>query len=160
MGQKVHPYGFRVGFNKPWLSRWYAEKEYANLLHEDLRIRKFIAKRLAHAGISRVDIERTAQRVRVTIFTARPGIIIGRKGVEVERLKKALSEMTDRQVHINIQEVKQPELDPPSWSPKRHRPVSSKRRVNHPPCDEKSAVTSAVMRLGAEGIKIAWWPDD
>ncbi len=111
MGQKVHPYGFRVGVNKPWLSRWYAEKEYANLLHEDLRIRKYIREKLAHAGISRIDIERTAQRVRVTINTARPGIIIGRKGVEVERLKKALSKLTDRQVHINIQEIKQPDLD-------------------------------------------------
>ncbi len=111
MGQKVHPYGFRVGVNKPWLSRWYAEKDYANLLHEDLRIRKYVGSRLAHAGIARIDIERTAQRVRVTINTARPGIIIGRKGVEVERLKKALSEMTDRQVHININEIKQPDLD-------------------------------------------------
>lgn len=111
MGQKVHPYGFRVGVNKPWLSRWYAEKDYANLLHEDLAIRKFITGKLTHAGIARVDIERTAQSVRVSINTARPGIIIGRKGIEVERLKKSLSELTERQVHINIQEVKQPDLD-------------------------------------------------
>lgn len=150
MGQKVHPYGFRVGFNKPWLSRWYAEKEYANLLHEDLGIRKFIAKRLAHAGISRIDIERTAQRVRVTIFTARPGIIIGRKGVEVERLKKVLSEMTDRQVHINIQEVKQPDLD--SQLVAETVALQLVRRVTFRRAMKKAQ--SAAVSAGAEGFKI------
>lgn len=111
MGQKVHPYGFRVGVYSPWKSRWFAEKDYASLLHEDLRIRKAVKERLNHAGISSVEIERFTQRMRITINAARPGIIIGRKGVEVERLKKLLSNMTERQIHINIKEIKHPELD-------------------------------------------------
>ena len=119
-------------------------------LHEDLGIRKFIAKRLAHAGISRIDIERTAQRVRVTIFTARPGIIIGRKGVEVERLKKVLSEMTDRQVHINIQEVKQPDLD--SQLVAETVALQLVRRVTFRRAMKKAQ--SAAVSAGAEGFKI------
>ena len=111
MGQKVHPYGFRVGIYKPWKSRWFAEKDYASLLHEDLEIRKAIKTRLYHAGISSIEIERFTQRMRVTINAARPGIIIGRKGVEVERLKKVLGNLTERQIHINIKEIKNPELD-------------------------------------------------
>ncbi|MBD3266531.1 30S ribosomal protein S3 [bacterium] len=111
MGQKVHPYGFRVGIFKNWKSRWYAEKDYAPLLHEDLRIRELIKNRLSHAGISDVEIERFTQRMRINIMAARPGIIIGRKGVEVERLKKLLSGMTDRQIHINIREIKNPDAD-------------------------------------------------
>jgi len=90
LGQKVHPVGFRVGVNKTWKSRWYADKKYGQFLHEDLRIRKFIKERLFHAGISRVEIERTAERMRVFIHTARPGIIIGKKGAEVEKLKSEL----------------------------------------------------------------------
>jgi small subunit ribosomal protein S3 len=111
VGQKVHPYGFRVGIFKNWKSRWYAEKDYAPLLHEDLKIREAIKKRLSHAGISEVEIERFTQRMRINIMAARPGIIIGRKGVEVERLKKMLSNMTDRQIHINIREIKAPDAD-------------------------------------------------
>lgn len=111
MGQKVHPYGFRVGIFKNWKSRWFAEKDYASLLHEDLKIREAIKKRLYHAGISAVEIERFTQRMRINILAARPGIIIGRKGVEVERLKKLLSKITDRQIHINIREVKTPDAD-------------------------------------------------
>lgn len=111
MGQKVHPYGFRVGIYKNWKSRWYAENDYANLLHEDLSIRKAIKERLFHAGISDVEIERFTQRMRINILAARPGIIIGRKGIEVERLKKMLANFTERQIHINIREIKNPDLD-------------------------------------------------
>lgn len=112
MGQKVHPYGLRIGINRGWQSIWFADrKRYAQFLHEDIKMRRMIKERLQHAGISRVEIERTPLKVRVNIYTARPGIIIGRKGVEVERLKRILSTKTDKQVFINIKEVKNPEMD-------------------------------------------------
>ena len=111
MGQKTHPYGFRLSYNKTWHSRWYAGNDYANYLHQDLRLRSWLKKRLSHAGVSEIDIERAADRLRVTIYTSRPGIIIGRKGTEVDRLRDDLRKMTGREVHINIQEIQRPELD-------------------------------------------------
>lgn len=111
MGQKIHPYSFRLGVIKDWQSRWYFPRDYAATLHEDLKIRKSIKARFAHAGVSRTEIERAAKRVKVTIFTARPGIIIGKKGAEIEVLRKELEKMTGKQIVINIEEIKRPELD-------------------------------------------------
>ncbi len=150
MGQKVHPYGFRVGIYKNWKSRWYAEKDYADFLHDDLNIRHAIKKRLYHAGISEVEIERFTQRMRINIMAARPGIIIGRKGVEVERLKKLLSNITERQIHINIREIKSPEQDAQlqaeSIALQLERRVSFRRAL-------KRAMQST-MQSGALGIKV------
>ncbi|MFB3788791.1 MAG: 30S ribosomal protein S3 [bacterium] len=150
MGQKVHPYGFRVGIFRNWKSRWYAEKDYAGLLHEDLKIREAIKQRLFHAGISEVEIERFTQRMRINIYAARPGIIIGRKGVEVERLKKLLNSMTDRQIHINIREIKHPELDAQlqaeSIALQLERRVSFRRAMKR--------AQQATMQIGALGIKV------
>ena len=111
MGQKTHPYGFRLVYNKSWKSRWYAEHDYAKLLQEDLALRSMLKKRLSHAGVSDVDIERAADKLRVTIYTSRPGIIIGRKGAEVDKLRDDLMKKMGREVHINIQEIQRPELD-------------------------------------------------
>lgn len=150
MGQKVHPYGFRVGIYKNWKSRWYAEKDYADFLHDDLNIRHAIKKRLYHAGISEVEIERFTQRMRINIMAARPGIIIGRKGVEVERLKKLLGNITERQIHINIREIKSPEQDAQlqaeSIALQLERRVSFRRAL-------KRAMQST-MQSGALGIKV------
>jgi len=111
MGQKTHPYGFRLGYNKPWKSRWYADRDYADLLHEDVKLRKELKEKLRSAGISSIDIERAANKLIVRIYTARPGIIIGRKGAEIDKLKQDVSKRTKREVHIDIQEVHRPELD-------------------------------------------------
>ncbi len=111
MGQKVHPYGFRLGFNKTWHSRWFAGRAYADTLHRDLKLRDSLKKRLSHAGVSEIDIERTANKLRINIYTSRPGIIIGRKGAEVDKLRDELQKMVDGEVYINIQEVQRPELD-------------------------------------------------
>lgn len=111
MGQKVHPYGFRLVYNKTWHSRWYAERDYAKFLKEDVALRSGLKERLAHAGVSEIDIERAADKLRVTIFTSRPGIIIGRKGAEVDKLRDDLQKQVGREVHINIQEISRPELD-------------------------------------------------
>ena len=111
MGQKTHPIGFRLGSTRTWSSRWFATKNYAALLHEDVKIRRFIKDQLYHAGIAKIDIERSANRARITIFTARPGIIIGRKGAEIDKLKVELQKRTSRDVFIDIQEVHKPELD-------------------------------------------------
>lgn len=111
MGQKVHPYGFRLGFNKTWHSRWFAGRTYADTLHRDLKLRASLKERLSHAGVSEIDIERTANKLRINIYTSRPGIIIGRKGAEVDKLRDELQKMVDGEVYINIQEVQRPELD-------------------------------------------------
>src|SRR6185503_3710443 len=103
MGQKTHPIGFRLGSTRTWSSRWFAVKGYAALLHEDVKIRRYIKDTLYHAGISRIDLERSANRVRITIHTARPGIIIGRKGSEVEKLKNELQQRTQKEIYLNIE---------------------------------------------------------
>ena len=108
MGQKVHPYGFRIGFNKTWTSRWFADKEYANLLHEDLKLKRDLKKRFQHAGVAKVEIERAANKLKIDIHTSRPGIIIGRKGQEVDRLKMELENLTGRHIDLKIVEVNQP----------------------------------------------------
>src|ERR1035438_4126186 len=111
MGQKVHPYGFRLGFNKPWRSRWFAKQDYAKLLQEDVELRETLRERLKSAGVSSIEVDRPGNKLRVTIRTSRPGIIIGRKGAEIEKLKLDLAKRTKREVFIDIQEVHKPELD-------------------------------------------------
>ena len=111
MGQKVHPHGFRLGFNKTWRSRWFADKDYSKLLHEDLKLRDTLKRRFAHAGVSKIEIERAANKLKIDIHTSRPGIIIGRKGTEVDKLKQEIQKKTNREVFINIQEIQKPELD-------------------------------------------------
>src|SRR6266487_4111588 len=111
MGQKVHPVGFRLGINKTWQSNWYAKRNYADLLHEDLMIRRHIKARLYHAGISKVEIERAANRAKINIYTARPGIIIGKRGAEVDKLKNELQDLTHREVAIKSKEIRKAEID-------------------------------------------------
>jgi small subunit ribosomal protein S3 len=150
VGQKTHPYGFRLSYNKTWHSRWYASGDYANTLHQDLKLRRRLKERLSHAGVSEVDIERAADRLRVTIYTSRPGIIIGRKGAEVDKLRDDLRRFTGREVHINIQEIQRPELDAQlvaqSIGGQLERRVSFRRAM-------KKAMESA-FRFGAKGVKI------
>ena len=111
MGQKVHPYGFRLGINRTWRSRWFARKDYGALLHEDLKLKAMLKKKFAHAGISRIEVERAANKLTVIIFTSRPGIIVGKKGTEIEKLKKDLQTLTGREINLRIQEINKPELD-------------------------------------------------
>jgi small subunit ribosomal protein S3 len=150
VGQKTHPYGFRLGYNKTWHSRWFADKGYADTLIEDVTLRSRLKKRLAHAGVSEIDIERAAERMRITIHTSRPGIIIGRKGAEVDKLRDDLVKQLGREVHINIQEVQRPELDAQlvaeSIAGQLERRVSFRRAM-------KKAMESA-FRFGAKGVKI------
>ncbi|HHV61734.1 MAG TPA: 30S ribosomal protein S3 [Firmicutes bacterium] len=150
MGQKVHPMGLRLGVIKDWASRWYSKKNYSDLLHEDLEIRKFIKERLYAAGISRVEIERAANRLRVTIHTARPGMVIGKGGQEVENLRRQLENMTGKQVSVNIVEVKIPELDAQlvaeNIAQQIEKRVSFRRAM-------KQAMARA-MKLGAQGVKM------
>ncbi len=150
MGQKVNPKGFRVGVIRDWDSRWYARKEYSDYLLEDYQIRKYLKKRLYDSGISRIEIERAAGRVKVNIFTAKPGIVIGRGGAEVDSLKKALEKMTGKKVNIYINEVKKPELDAQlvaeSVASSLERRIAFRRAM-------KQAV-GRTMRMGAGGIKL------
>jgi len=150
MGQKVHPIGFRLGVIKTWDSRWFSQKNYATLLHEDLKIRKIVKERLMHAGVSKIEIERAGQKAKINIHTARPGIIIGKKGAEVDKLKKDLEIMTGKQMYINIQEIRRPELDAQLVA--ENIALQLERRIAFRRAMKKS-VTSA-LRLGAQGIKI------
>jgi small subunit ribosomal protein S3 len=150
VGQKTHPYGFRLVYNKTWHSRWYGEAHYADTLHEDLKLRRRLKARLGHAGVSEIDIERAADKLRVTIYTSRPGIIIGRRGAEVDKLRDDLQKEMGREVHINIQEIQRPELDAQlvaeSIAGQLQRRVSFRRAM-------KKAMESA-FRFGAKGVKI------
>jgi small subunit ribosomal protein S3 len=150
VGQKVHPFGFRLGYNRTWQSRWYAEKTYARLLHEDLDVRADLRKRLSHAGVARVDIERAANKLKITIHTSRPGIIIGRKGAEVDKLRDDLQKRTGREIFINIMEIHKPELEAQlvseSVALQIERRVAFRRAM-------KKAIESAV-RFGAKGVKL------
>ena len=105
MGQKTHPYGFRLGVSKPWHSRWFAKRDYSRLLHEDLKLKQALKKQLQHAGVASIEVERMANKLRITIYTSRPGIIIGRKGAEIDKLKVDIQKRTNREVYINIQEI-------------------------------------------------------
>jgi small subunit ribosomal protein S3 len=150
MGQKVHPFGFRLGFNKTWLSRWYADKDYAKLLHEDIKLRAELKKQFQHAGVSKIEIERAANKLKIDLHTSRPGIIIGRKGAEVDKLRQDLQKKTGREVFINILEIQKPELDAQliaeSVAMQLEKRIAFRRAM-------RKAVESA-LRFGAKGIKI------
>ena len=150
MGQKVNPIGLRLGIVKTWESRWFADKNYADYILEDYKIRRFIKKKLYHAGVSRIEIERSAKRIRLRIYTSRPGIVIGKKGSEISLLKKEIEKIVDHEVLIDIQEVRKPELDAQlvaeNVALQIERRVAFRRAM-------KRAVSSA-MRFGAQGIKI------
>ena len=150
MGQKVNPIGLRLGVNRTWDSRWYADDHYGDLLHEDLELREFLFKRLSQAGVSRIVIERPAKKARVTIHTARPGVVIGKKGADIEKLRTELTRMTGSEVHLNIVEIRKPEIDAKlvaeNISQQLERRVAFRRAM-------KRSVQSAI-RLGALGIRI------
>src|SRR5438874_1631755 len=150
MGQKVHPYGFRVGFNKPWRSRWFSKQGYAQLLQEDLELKEGLRTQLKSASVSSIEVDRPGNKLRVTIRTSRPGIIIGRKGAEIEKLKQSLAKKTKREVFIDIQEVHRPELDAQlvseSIALQLEKRVAFRRAM-------RKAVDSA-LRFGCKGIKV------
>jgi small subunit ribosomal protein S3 len=150
VGQKVHPKGFRLNIIEDWESRWFAGREYADLLHEDMKIRRFLKARLYHAGVSKIEIERAANKAKINIHTARPGIVIGKKGAEIEKLKQELAKLTSRECYINIQEVRRPDLEAQlvaeNVALQLERRVAFRRAM-------KEAVARA-MRMGAQGIRI------
>ena len=150
MGQKVHPKGFRLNITENWDSRWFARREYSDLLHEDVKIRNFLKKRLYHAGVSKIDIERAANKAKINIHTARPGIVIGTKGAEIEKLKQELSRLTHKETFINIHEVRRPDVDAQlvaeNVALQLERRVAFRRAM-------KEALARA-MRMGAQGVRI------
>jgi small subunit ribosomal protein S3 len=150
MGQKVHPRGFRLGVIEHSDSKWFARRDYRDLLHEDLKLRKFLKERLYHAGISKVEIERAANKAKINIYTARPGIVIGKKGAEIEKLKSELGKLTAKETFINIHEVRRPDLDAQlvaeNVALQLERRVAFRRAM-------KEAVSRG-MRMGAQGIKV------
>jgi small subunit ribosomal protein S3 len=150
MGQKVHPKGFRLGIIEQWDSKWFARREYAELLHEDLRLRKFLKQRLYHAGISKIEIERAANKAKINIYTARPGIVIGKKGAEIDKLKAEIAKLTKKESFINIHEVRRPDVDAQlvaeNIALQLERRVAFRRAM-------KEAVGRA-MRMGAQGVRV------
>ncbi|MGN7471758.1 30S ribosomal protein S3 [Brevibacillus sp. SAFN-007a] len=149
MGQKVSPVGLRIGVIRDWESKWYADKDFATLLHEDLKIRKFVKGRLKDAAVSTIEIERAANRVNVTIHTAKPGMVIGKGGAEVEVLRKSLTDLTGKRVHININEVKRPDLDATLVAENIARQLENRISFRRA---QKQAITRT-LRAGAKGIK-------
>jgi len=150
LGQKTHPIGFRLGYIKTWESRWYADKDYAKLLHEDLKIRGYIKKKLYHAGISKIEIERSTNKCRVNIYAARPAMIIGRRGQEVDVLKKELQQFTDADIFVNILEVRPAETDAQLVS--ENIALQIERRVSYRRAMKKAI--NLAMKFGAQGIKV------
>jgi small subunit ribosomal protein S3 len=150
VGQKTNPIGLRLGITRTWISNWYAKEKLPEYLYEDLVVRNYLKKRLEHGGISAIVIERTAKRVTVSIHTSRPGIVIGKKGEEVERLKGELQHLTKKDIQINIREVKKPEMDAQLVADNIARQVE--KRVSYKKATKKSISTA--MRMGAEGIKV------
>ena len=150
MGQKVHPYGFRLGVNRTWRSRWFARKDYGGLLHEDLRLKTMLKNKFAHAGVSRIDVERAANKLTVIIFTSRPGIIVGKKGSEIEKLKKELQLVTGRDVNLKIQEISKPELDSQlvaeGIAQQLEKRIAFRRAMRR--------AVDGTLRFGAKGIKV------
>ena len=151
MGQKVHPVSFRLGINRTWDSKWFANKEYSDFIFEDFNIRKFLKKKLLQAGVSKIEIERAASKVRIRIYAARPGIIIGKKGVEIERLKTDLEKMIKRDVILDIQEVRKAEVDAQLVA--ENVAMQLVRRIAFRRAMKKSV--SSALRFGAQGIKIS-----
>ena len=150
MGQKTNPVGLRIGITRSWVSNWFAKERFPDYLYEDILIRNYLRKRLEHGGISTLEIERTAKRVTVGIHTSRPGIVIGKKGEEVERLKGELQHLTQKEIQINIREVKKPEMDSQLVADNIARQVE--KRVSYKKAIKKAISTA--MRMGAEGTKI------
>ena len=150
MGQKVHPKIFRIGVIETWDSKWYAQHDYARLLHEDLKIRKFLKTRLHHAGISKIEVERAANKAKINIYTARPGIVIGKKGAEIEKLKQEIARLSDREAYLNIIEVRRPDLDAQLVG--ENVALQLERRVTFRRAMKESV--SRALRMGAEGVKI------
>ena len=150
MGQKVHPYGFRLGVNRTWRSRWFARKDYGGLLHEDLRLKAMLKTKFAHAGVSRIDVERAANKLTVIIFTSRPGIIVGKKGSEIEKLKKELQLVTGRDINLKIQEISKPELDSQlvaeGIAQQLEKRIAFRRAMRR--------AVDGTLRFGAKGIKV------
>mgnify|MGYP001192605316 FL=1 len=150
MGQKVNPYGIRLGINKTWSSRWFSKKEYTKLLHQDLKIKDYVEKKLKNASISKINIERAAKKLRLSIYSSRPGIIIGKKGADIETLKNDLSKMSNLEVFLDIKEVRKPEVEAKlvaeNIASQLEKRISFRRAM-------KKAVQSA-MRLGAKGVKV------
>lgn len=151
MGQKVNPIGFRVGVNRTWESRWYAKKDYAILLHEDFKLRKYLKEKLNHAGVSRIGIERAASKIKINIMTARPGVVIGKKGTGIDALKAEVQKLTKSEVFLNIQEVRKAEIDAvliaENIAMQLEKRISFRRAM-------KKSIQSAI-RLGVKGIKVA-----
>ncbi len=150
MGQKVNPYGIRLGINKTWSSRWFSKSDYTKLLHQDLRIKNYVEKKLKNASISKINIERAAKKLRISIYSSRPGIIIGKKGADIETLKNDLSKMSNLEVFLDIKEVRKPEVEAKlvaeNIATQLEKRISFRRAM-------KKAVQSA-MRLGAKGVKV------
>ncbi len=151
MGQKVHPYGFRLGYNKNWLSRWYSKKQYAEFVYEDSRVRKFVKKALYHAGISKIEIERAGGKVRVVVHTARPGIVIGRKGVEIEKLRGDMRKKFGREFSLEVNEIRRPETDAQLVA--ENIALQLERRVAFRRAMKRTV--GLARKFGAEGIKVA-----
>ncbi|WP_071396710.1 30S ribosomal protein S3 [Bacillus tuaregi] len=149
MGQKVNPVGLRIGVIRDWESRWYAGKDYADLLHEDIKVREYIAKRLKDSSVSKVEIERAANRLNITIHTAKPGMVIGKGGTEVEALRKALNSLTGKRVHINILEIKKADIDAKLVAENIARQLENRVSFRR----AQKQVIQRAMRAGAKGIK-------
>ncbi|WP_246945548.1 30S ribosomal protein S3 [Bacillus pinisoli] len=149
MGQKVNPVGLRVGIIRDWESKWYAGKDYADLLHEDIKIREYVSKRLSDASVSKIEIERAANRVNITVHTAKPGMVIGKGGTEVEALRKSLNQLTGKRVHINIMEIKRADVDAQLVAENIARQLENRVSFRRA---QKQAIQRA-MRAGAQGIK-------
>jgi small subunit ribosomal protein S3 len=150
MGHKVHPKIFRMGVTESWDSKWYADHDYTNLLHEDFKIKKFIKSRVYHAGISKIEIERASNKAKINIHTARPGIVIGKKGAEIEKLKEELSRLTAGEIYLNIHEVRRPDLDAQLVA--ENIALQLERRVAFRRAMKESV--SRAMRMGAQGIRV------
>jgi small subunit ribosomal protein S3 len=150
MGQKTHPKIFRIGVTESWDSKWYADQDYTKLLHEDFKIKKFVKSRVYHAGISKIEIERATNKAKINIHTARPGIVIGKKGTEIEKLKEELSRLTTGEIYINIHEVRRPDLDAQLVA--ENVALQLERRVAFRRAMKESV--SRAMRMGAQGIRI------
>ena len=151
MGQKANPIGLRLGITRGWDSKWYLDKDYSKSLHEDIKIRNFLKKKLFHAGVGKIEIERVADKGKVNIYTARPGIIIGKKGTEIENLKKDLQGLTGKEIYINIQEIRKPETDAQLVA--ENVALQLERRVAFRRAMKKSI--QSALKFGAQGIKVA-----
>jgi small subunit ribosomal protein S3 len=150
MGQKTHPKLFRLGVIESWDSKWYADQEYTKLLHEDFKIKKFLKSRLYHAGISKIEIERATNKAKINIYTARPGIVIGKKGAEIEKIKEEVARLAGREIYLNIHEVRRPDLDAQLVG--ENVALQLERRVAFRRAMKESV--SRALRMGAQGIKI------